>query len=328
MARAKTPPVVVLFGDEEYQKSKTLTTLIDELLPPEIDRGMALSIYDGGQREEYGGPVLAQVMDDLRTLPFLAPHRVVVVREAESFISEHRDKLERYVERPAPTGYLILETKSFPKTTRLHKAVVAAGGRVVECRKMNNRGLAEFVVEEAASFDKRIDRPAVGTLLDLIGAEQGMLAAEVEKLALFVGDRPTISREDVHTLIGQTREEKIFAVMDAAAAGELEAALRLWRQVLATDSAAVFRAVGGLAFVLRRWLMAQRMRAEGASVRTIAPKVMMWGRERELDALLQRLSEPRMKRLLASLAELDAEAKVGNRSIETGVEALLCDAAR
>lgn len=39
--------------------------------------------------------------------------------------------------------------------------------------------------------------------------------------------------------------------------------------------------------------------------------------------LLQRLPQPRVRRALTDLAELDAQAKVGARSIEAGLESLL-----
>lgn len=326
MPNAKTelpPPVAVIFGDEEFQKSAALRRLLDSLLPPEANRDMALCEYDGTRAEDQGGPVLATVMDDLATLPFLADRRVVVIRDADGFITAHREQLERYVESPSPTGTLVLVCRSFLKTTRLHKSALAAGGQVIECKKLTGRGLIDFVVGEIRSRGKRVDYEVAARLVELIGQEQGMLAAEVEKLCLYAGDRATITSDDVSDLVGLTREEKIFAVMDAAGTGRLPLALRLWRQVVATDAAAIFKALGGMAYVVRRWIAAHQMLADGLPIPAIAPKVMMWRREQELEALLRRLSPARLKRVLAAIAELDSQAKVGARSIEAGVEALL-----
>lgn len=323
----KTPPFVVLAGDEEFAKSRTLTSALDDLLPPQVDRALALCTYDGAANEEQGGPTLARVLDDLQTLPFLSDRRVVVIRDADRFISACREKLETYAAKPSPTGVLVLECRAFPKTTRFYKAVVAGGGVIHECRKLAGRAVTEFALSEATRLGKRLDRAAAAQLAELLGQDQGLLAGEVEKLALYVGDRPTISLADVRTLVGQSREEKIFAVMDAAAAGDAPGALQLWRSVLASDPAASFRATGGLAFVLRRWLTAHELRDEGQPVGAIAPKVMMWGRENELQQLLRRLPAARLQRLLAQLARVDAEAKSGTRSIENGVEALILTAA-
>jgi len=55
--------------------------------------------------------------------------------------------------------------------------------------------------------------------------------------------------------------------------------------------------------------------------------VGMWRRERELTELLRRLTPTRLKRVLASIAQLDSQAKVGARSIDMGIEAVLTEVA-
>lgn len=319
----KTPPIAIIYGDDEHQKETTLTQVLDELLPPDVDRALAFTSYDASQKESQGGPSIVGVLEDLRTLPFLADRRVVLVREADAFITAHRERLEEYVAAPAPTGVLVLACRSFPKTTRLYKAADAAGAAIHECKKLFGRALVEFVVAQARESDKRFDAGAAQRLVDLVGQDTGILAGEVEKLCLYVADRATITNNDVSDLVGQSREEKIFAVADAAAIGKLPDALRLWQQVLETDPAAAFRAVGGLAFVVRRWLGAHQMLAEGASVRSIAPRMMMWGREQELETLLRRQPPSRLRRALAAIADLDSQAKSGGRSIERGIESFL-----
>ncbi len=320
---ARVAPIVVVFGDDEYQKSVALARVLDSLLGPKVDRAFALTSYDAGQKPDQGGPTISGVIQDVATLPFLSDRRVVVVRDADSFISAHRERLEDYVASPAPTGVLVLECRSFPKTTRLYRAATTAGGQVVECRKLAGRAAAEFVLGEAAARNKRITPEAAVRLVDLIGADAGLLAGEVEKLCLYTGNRPQIQDGDVTELVGLSREERIFAVADAAGAGKLPEAMRMWQQVMETDPEAIYRAVGGLAYVLRRWLAAHRLVAAGEPIRGVAPKVMMWGRERELEAILARQRPTRLRRLLADVAQLDSQAKVGARSIESGIEAIL-----
>jgi DNA polymerase III subunit delta len=214
MANAtKTPPVIVIAGDEEYQKECARRETLDRLLPPEVDRTLALTVYDGSLTPEQGGPELAAVMDDLNTLPFLTDRRVVLIREADKFISAQREVLERYAAAPSATSTLILECRTFPKTTRLYKALTARSGasqspgtqtgglrspgEIVECKKLSGRALIDFVFEEARARGKSIDASAAGQLVGLIGPDQGQLASEVEKLALYALDRHEISASDV-----------------------------------------------------------------------------------------------------------------------------------
>ncbi len=320
------PPIVVITGDEQHLKINALTKTLAALLPPNVDRALALTEYDGSRPAEDGGPSLAAVLEDLTTLPFLADRRVVVIRDADTFITAHRDKLETYLTRPSPTGTLVLECRSFLKTSRLCKAATASG-EVIECKKLRAQALVGFVTSEATARGKRIEAAATAKLIDLIGPAAGALAGEVEKLALFVGDRPAITTADVTELVGMSREEKIFATMDAAALGRLQDALRLWHQVLATDTAVAYRGVGGLAYKVRSYLAAHALFAGGFKTPEIAPKVAMWGRERDLEAILRRLSPQVLRRLLAALAQLDTQAKLGLRSIDTGIELLLVQTA-
>ena len=329
MARRKSeksdtpPPIAVFFGDDDHTRGQGIRALVDTLLPQGVDRAMAVSEYDGSAPEERGGPSPAAVFDDLATLPFLAPRRVVIVRDADAFVSAARESLERYLAHPAPTGTLILECRSFPKNTRLYKAVQQAGGLLQECKKATDRGAPKWVADAAARRGKQIDEAAISRLLDRVGHDTGVLENEVEKLSLYVGRRATITCDDVDTLVGLSREERIFAVLETAGSGQLAAALRQWRQVLSSDPAAPYRAVGGMAFVLRRWLAAHRLAAEGQGVRAIAPKVMMWRKEDLLAQILRRNPPGRVRRLLAAVAEADLQAKQGRRSIETAIEALI-----
>ncbi len=322
-ANADAPPIVVLFGEDDYARARRLGELLDALLPEGVDRSLAVSEYDGAEPEDRGGPSAAAVFDDLATRPFLAPRRVVIIRDADVFVSATRERLERYLEHPSPSGTLVLECRSFPKTTRLYKRAVAAGGWVEEFRKPTGRTLRERIAVAAERRGKQIDPTATDRLLQRVGEDPALVEQEIEKLSLYVGSRPTITIDDVDALVGLTREERIFAVLEAAGCGQLETALRQWLGMLTTDPATPYRAVGGMAFVLRRWLTAQRLAADGLPVHTIAGKVMMWRRERELAQILRRNPPRRVRRLLAALAEADLQAKQGRRSIETVVEALI-----
>lgn len=292
------------------------------MLPPEIDRSLALTEYDAGKSSESGPPPVHTVLEDLATLPFLSDRRVVVIREADAFVTMHRRTLETYLERPAPTGTLVLECRTFPKTTRLFKIAASVGG-ISECEGLRGAALLDFVVRQASDRGKRFQAGAAERLIDLVGNNAGLLCGETEKLTLYVGKRRDITPQDVADLVGLSREEKIFAAVDAAAAGQTADALRLWHHVLATEPAAIFMVLGGLAFKLRQWLEVHEQIADGAAAGSLAWKAGYGGRPGEFQQFLRHLSPSRLRRALAAVATLDAQVKVGLRSIETGVELLL-----
>src|ERR1051325_5813762 len=114
-------PVYVVHGAEAFLKRQAVTEIIDKVLG-NADRSLAFSEYDGSAWVE-----LASVLDDLRTLPFLAERRLVFVRDADTFITNHRQALEDYLENISPTGVLLIECRSFPGNTRLAKRAAAIG---------------------------------------------------------------------------------------------------------------------------------------------------------------------------------------------------------
>jgi DNA polymerase-3 subunit delta len=64
-----------------------------------------------------------------------------------------------------------------------------------------------------------LDPDAASLLVELVGAEVGLLAAEVEKLATYVDEKKAIRREDVSRMVGAGRVETIWQALEAATSG-------------------------------------------------------------------------------------------------------------
>jgi DNA polymerase-3 subunit delta len=118
-------------------------------------------------------------------------------------------------------------------TTNLAKAV-AGTGTVIDCSAPRESDLAPWLIELAQTrHQARLERDAAAQLIELVGPEPGILAAEVEKLAVYAGTAATIELNDVITLVGAGRVETIWKCLDAAAAGQASAALAQLDHLLA-----------------------------------------------------------------------------------------------
>ena len=115
-------PVCAVYGDESFLKREVIAALRHEVLGVDQDE-FSLSVFAGRS-----GVALREVFDALATASlFGGGRRMVVIDEADDFVSEYRAELEAYVARPARNGVLVLEVKTWPSTTRLAKAVAASG---------------------------------------------------------------------------------------------------------------------------------------------------------------------------------------------------------
>lgn len=211
-------PVYAVYGDDPYLRREAIEVIVKTALGDDPDATAVTRL--AGEHAE-----LADVLDELRTLPFLSKRRLVVVENADPFITAHRAELEAYVERPSATGTLVLVPKTWPGNTRLAKAV-AKVGEPVECKAPREADLPEWLIRLAKDHENvALEPDAARLLVELVGPEVGLLAGEVGKLATYVGKSAKIRRQDVARMVGAGRVETIWRVLDAATTGKAAAAL-------------------------------------------------------------------------------------------------------
>jgi DNA polymerase-3 subunit delta len=218
-AKAPARPVYAVFGDDAFLRRETLTTIGRNVLHAEADDDLAISRFAGDEAR------LSDVLDEVRTLPFLSRCRVVIVEGADPFVTAHRKELETYVERPSSSGVLVLSVKTWPASTKLAKLVDKVG-LAIDCKGPHERALAPWLVQIAHSrCQAQLAEDAARLLIELVGPEAGLLVSEVEKLAVYVGDRGKIRRDDVAKMVGAGRIETIWKTLDAATTGRGDLAL-------------------------------------------------------------------------------------------------------
>lgn len=206
-------PVYALFGDDAYLRRESITAIARATLGDEAD-DLAVSRFPG----ESAG--LSDVLDELRTLPFLSRARVAIIDGADPFVTAHRRGLEDYAEHPSRTGVLVLSVKSWPANTKLAKAVERIG-LAIDCKAPSIKDLPRWLIGMAKARDEVVLTAAAAELMvHLVGAEVGLLAMELEKLAVYVGDARKIAEPDVLAMVGAGRVQKIWDAINSATCGD------------------------------------------------------------------------------------------------------------
>jgi DNA polymerase-3 subunit delta len=257
------PPVCVVFGDETFLKQESLDHLRSSVLGQD-DGKFSLTEFVGDDA------LAPEVFDCLSTVAlFGAGRRLVIVREADNFVSRHRAILEAYVARPKPSGVLVLEVASWPSNTKLAKSV-AADGLTVECKTPTGQQITKWLVARSAKQHRaRLDRQAAELLLDTIAPDLGLLDQELAKLALSAGVDGTIDAKLVRELVGGWRTKTTWDMLDQAAAGKAAEAIGQLERLLSAgeNPVAILAQIGS---TLRRFAAAARIveRAERSGRRT------------------------------------------------------------
>ena len=314
------PPIVVIYGPDVFLRAVALEDVLQSVLGKDRDQ-MTLA--------EFSGPdaTIATVLDECRTPSLLAPVRLVLVRDADDFVSANRDVIEKYLSAPSPSGVLVLDCQSWPKNTRLYR-LTAEIGKNIPCETPKGAAVVGWLTDRANDpYGCRLENAAARLLVDLVGAQLGLLDMELSKLATFVAPETQIRAKDVEQLVGESRAEVVFKLVDAICDGNARAALELWDQVISHDRDAEYRAIGGLAYSFRRMAEARRVVESGAPIAVAAKEAGIWGDLQAVRRQLGRFSAAQWEDILSQLLRIDVGMKSSLGGIKLGVEKLICSLA-
>lgn len=243
----------------------------------------------------------AELLDALRTLPVLAPRRLVILREPEARGPARGlgDALAGIVGEPDPElrSVLVVVAEKADGRARWVKAFDVAA--VVRCEPpRSQREVVAFVREEARRQGVSLDASAAELLAERVGPQLLLLRREIEKAALLAPPTGRVGRADIEVGTPILAEEPVWDLTDAIGEGRPSDALRVLSRLLAGGTAPPL-VLGSLASHFRRLL---RLRS-GGSVQ--APPFVL----RKLDQQAQRYGPRRLGACLRAIHETDLALK-------------------
>jgi DNA polymerase-3 subunit delta len=300
-------PVCVLFGDEPFLKRQALCRLRDTVLGDD-ESEFSFFAFDGRKA------LLSEVLDELGTVAmFGSGNRLAVVEDADKFVTKYRSELEDYVARPAKS-VLVLEVKTFPANTRLHKAV-AAEGLPLDCSSPPPARLGKWMTGWAkTAYEAELTTAAAELLLETIGPEMGLLDQELAKLAPSAADGK-ITPEMVEKLVGGWRTKTTWDMLDEALLGNTAAAMLQLDRLLASGESPV-GLLGQISASLRRFAAATRLiiQNEAAGRRVVLRSALEQAGIRSFvlkkaEGQLRQLGRNRGKQMYGWLLQADLDLK-------------------
>lgn len=297
MSASATKPVYVLHGSDAFLRDEHRNEIVARLAG-DADPQLCIASFDATAQ-------LADVLDELRTVPFLAPLRIVIVCDADAFVSAHREPLERYLNSPASSGVLILTVASWTKTTRLAR-LVAKIGETRDCSPPQRRDLGRWLQSAFEDRGKKIAPQVAELLAEWVGADLAALSMEVEKLSLYVGDRKDVTADDAAQLVTATAGPAAFALTNAITDGDVPAALTALSGMI-TRRGDELKTLGMIGWHLRRSLQAGQDLAAGRPISFRMP----YPAKQALDRMLRRRGRRKLQQDFRRLIRTDLAIKSG-----------------
>lgn len=258
----KPEPVYVIIGDDDQEKS-FLSQVASELVEEELRAFNVERLY-GTDRTTSA----EAIVEAARVLPMLGDRRVVVVLRADALLKPKRRKAEddeeagdgsepaqsadallAYVTKPEAMSTLVLVADDIDRSRKLGKAL-GKHAAVVECWGLKAgkevkswdlpqvaRAAQAWVKRHAAEAGKQIDAAGAALLAERAGTDISRLRGDWQRVLLYVGDGPRITRADVAEVASPETSQDDWAVTNAIERGDAAAALR--QLALAFDAGAV-----------------------------------------------------------------------------------------
>jgi len=318
--RGTIRPFYLLHGNEPFLIREFLTTLEDSMA----------ALYGFIDRLRLEGPdAPIRALEALRMSPLLGGARLVEVRDEEGGSGAVEvppeawiQGLKSYVASVPGDSALVWVRRKADKRTSLYK-LARSEGCEVQCDAPTGGRLAAWVHSRARAAGKEMEQEAVEMLLASVGGDLGALASEVEKLALFVGDGPTIGLEDVRAAAAGSAQGDIFALLDEMGRRRPGPALGLLRGLRQRGEPPV-RIIFMLARQVRLMLRAAALDRRGLPPREIAsacgvpPFVVRKCLEQG-----HNFSEGELRDALLDLHRVDAAVKTGGLPPDSALEMFL-----
>lgn len=316
IGRGEVAPVYYLYGEEDLLREEALKAVISALIPA---GGLDFDLESMSGETAVAEGILAS----LQTPPFLAPRRVVLIRDADRLEAVALQRLAAYLEDPVESSCLVIEAKKLDRRTRFAQ-VLERKGVVLRFPPLRGEAVRRWLKERAERLGKQLTPATMELLLTLLGEDLRGLANELNKVILFVGRRKDIEASDVEAVVGEQRARTVFELVEAVGGRRLKAALQCLSRLLEAGEEPL-AILGILARQIRLLIRAQEMRRKGCTPEEIGRVLGL--HPRFVPGLLEQAASfpaAQLQGALPRLLQADSELK-GGREGRMALELLVVD---
>ncbi|HZR31679.1 MAG TPA: DNA polymerase III subunit delta [Terriglobales bacterium] len=245
IAGRKLRPAYVLVGDEVFFRKRCRDAILQSLIPPDM-RDLSVYEFDLAETE------VSEILDRARTPSLMAPFQVFFIRGVKTLYARGSQKekfeaIEAYAKNPNPDALLIfvadhisipadarrMELTDRERYERIRETLGEYCG-IVELARVEENQAVRWLNGEAERQNAKLDADAARELVDALGGDMMMIASELEKLLLFVGEKKRVTLGDVETMVLAAKQRSLYELTDAISARDRVRALQVLDAMLSS----------------------------------------------------------------------------------------------
>ena len=215
----KYQPVYFLHGAESYFID-AISNYIETKVLSEGEKAFNQTVLYGKEVD------FKQVVDAARRYPMMASHQIVLLKEAQEMRS--LKSLQTYIEKPLASTILVIchKHKKFDSRTKFGKAV-NKNAVVLEAKKLYDNQLPDWIRSYLKGKGFAIEPAATHLMSEYLGTDLAKVVNELDKLAINLPAKTTITAQHIQENIGISKEYNVFELQKALGQRQVTKANRI-----------------------------------------------------------------------------------------------------
>lgn len=315
VSAGQVAPLYLFLGPERFLRREAIA-----LLTETVDEAFRAFNIDSFSIAEHD---LETAFDVARQLPMMSPRRLVVLHDADAIREGSQESLENYLKSPVDSAVVVFIADALDQRRKTSTALAKAC-TTVRFDTYSEAEAVRWTEARVRQLGGRIDRAALGALVDLAGTELTRLSVEIEKLASHAGTG-AIDLASVRQLVTRSREHQVWDLTDAILARDRARAIRVVVRQLDSGEEPL-GLLGMLASTYRKMLVAKELMSRKAPAAEVqaAVKLPPW-KMSEFNAQVRHVETGAIVRAIRRMDEVDAAIKSSVGTPRLQLEILVCE---
>ncbi|MGL1901300.1 MAG: DNA polymerase III subunit delta [Fibrobacterales bacterium] len=218
-------------GNDGFKKEAAIDAAVKEWLGDRAsDTYARTNVFPGDSNVDES--VAQRVYQLCESTSMFAEKSVVVLWNFEKLKSGDQEEIFEYVKNPNPETALFIEAEKLDGRKGLGK-YLSKEKLLQKFEQPYADKIPPWIVQQARDeYSKVISIQDAGYLWELVGSDLAIVNRELQKLALYLKDSPTITAEVIHETVASQREATVFELQNAFGNRDIDKAILILKSLL------------------------------------------------------------------------------------------------
>ena len=226
--------IITVYGEVPDLVEKKSSEMINKYLQTEKDdfNFIKFNLYE---------TEITPIIEETLTMPFFSDKKAILVKNAYVFtgekvtkeLNQNTDQLMEFLEKYDGDNLIIFEVyqNKLDERKKLTKTL-KKNGQLKKVEQMSEEEIKKWIQSKLNENFKDIKQDALNMFIELTGVNFNIVSQELDKLMLFLGDRPTINKDDVNQIINRSLEQNVFLLTEYIQKRQKNKAIQLVKDLI------------------------------------------------------------------------------------------------